>query len=244
MQDVGIAQLVKQIAPALDIHGSTQMSVTSAEGAELAQSFGCSRVVLGRELSLADIRKIAATTDVELEVFVHGALCVSYSGQCFSSEAWGGRSANRGKCAQACRLSYDLIVDGQQRDLGEFRYLLSPGDLYALEQIPELVDIGVACVKIEGRYKGPDYVALTTRAYREAIDLACLGLPNEITADERLELEQVYSRGLGPHFMAGTNHQTVVEGRAPRHRGVRVGEVGDVSQKVHYVRYRPSNQPR
>ena len=103
----------------------------------------------------------------------------------------------------------------------EFRYLLSPGDLYALEQIPELVDIGVACVKIEGRYKGPEYVALTTRAYREAIDLACLGLPNEITADERLELEQVYSRGLGPHFMAGTNHQTVVEGRAPRHRGVR-----------------------
>jgi putative protease len=231
VQDVGIAQLVKQIAPDLEIHGSTQMSVTSAQGAELARSFGCSRVVLGRELSLADIRKIAAATDVELEVFVHGALCVSYSGQCFSSEAWGGRSANRGKCAQACRLSYDLIVDGQPRDLGEYRYLLSPGDLYALEQIPELVEIGIACVKIEGRYKGPDYDALTTRAYREAIDLACLGLPNEITAEERLELEQVYSRGLGPHFISGTNHQSVVEGRAPRHRGVRVGEVVDVGRK-------------
>ena len=99
VQDVGMVQLIKQISPDLEIHGSTQMSVTSAQGAELARSLGCSRVVLGRELSLTDIRKIAETTEVELEVFVHGALCVSYSGQCFSSEAWGGRSANRGKCA-------------------------------------------------------------------------------------------------------------------------------------------------
>ena len=118
------------------------MSITSAQGANFAASLGCSRVVLGRELSLSDMRKIAAETDVELEVFVHGALCVSYSGQCFSSEAWGGRSANRGKCAQACRLSYDLIVDGQPRDLGPYRYLLSPGDLCAIEQIPDLMDIG------------------------------------------------------------------------------------------------------
>ena len=146
VQDVGVARMARAIAPSLEIHGSTQMSVTSAEGAELARQFGCSRVVLGRELSLADIRKIAQQTDVELEVFVHGALCVSYSGQCFSSEAWGGRSANRGKCAQACRLSYGLIVDGQPTDLGPYRYLLSPGDLCALEQIPELMEIGVACV--------------------------------------------------------------------------------------------------
>ncbi len=229
VQDIGIAQLARKIAPNLEIHGSTQMSITSAQGAELARSLGCSRVVLGRELSLTDIRKIAESTDVELEVFVHGALCVSYSGQCFSSEAWGGRSANRGKCAQACRLSYDLIVDGERRDLGEYRYLLSPGDLCALEQIPELVEIGIACVKIEGRYKDADYVAATTRAYREAIDLACLGIANEISAAEKLELEQIYSRGLGSHFISGTNHQTVVRGRAPRHRGVLVGEVVDVS---------------
>ncbi len=228
VQDIGMAKLIQQIAPDLTIHGSTQMSITSAQGAELAKSLGCRRVVLGRELSLTDIRKISENTDVELEVFVHGALCVSYSGQCFSSEAWGGRSANRGKCAQTCRLSYDLIVDGEPRDLGEFRYLLSPGDLYALEQVPELVDIGVACLKIEGRYKDADYVAATTRAYREAIDLASLGVPNEISAEERLELEQIYSRGLGAHFISGTNHQTAVIGRAPRHRGVRVGEVYSV----------------
>ncbi len=228
VQDIGIARLAKQIAPELEIHGSTQMSITSAEGAELARSLGCSRVVLGRELSLADIRSIATQTDVELEVFVHGALCVSYSGQCFSSEAWGGRSANRGKCAQACRLSYDLIVDGQRRELGPYRYLLSPGDLYALEQIPELVEIGVACLKIEGRYKDADYVALTTRAYREAIDLAVARLPVEPDEDERLDLEQIYSRGLGPHFISGVNHQTVVQGRAPRHRGLLMGKVVDV----------------
>lgn len=231
VQDIGVAKLCQQIAPDLTLHGSTQMSITSAQGAELAASFGCSRVVLGRELSLADIRRIAQSTDVELEVFVHGALCVSYSGQCFSSEAWGGRSANRGKCAQACRLSYDLIVDGQTRDLGDARYLLSPGDLYALEQIPELVDIGVHCLKIEGRYKDANYVAATTRAYREAIDLACLGLPVEQDPEDRLNLEQIYSRGLGAHFMSGTNHQTVVQGRAPRHRGVKVGSVMQVGAK-------------
>ena len=229
VQDLGIASLIHRIAPELVIHGSTQMSITSAQGAELAKSVGCRRVVLGRELSLSDIKTIAQTTDVELEVFVHGALCVSYSGQCFSSEAWGGRSANRGQCAQACRFSYDLIVDGEERDLGPLRYLLSPGDLFALEQIPELLEIGIACVKIEGRYKASEYVGLTTRAYRDAIDLAMRQLPVTIDEDQRLELEQIYSRGLGPHFISGTNHQTVVHGRAPRHRGIHLGEVTAVS---------------
>ena len=118
VQDTGIAELARHIAPQLEIHGSTQMSITSAQGANLAQSLGCTRVVLGRELDLKDIRRIVSATTVELETFVHGALCVSYSGQCFSSEAWGGRSANRGQCAQACRLSYQLVVDGQTKELG------------------------------------------------------------------------------------------------------------------------------
>ena len=235
VQDVGIAKLAKQIAPDLDIHGSTQMSITSAQGADLAASLGCSRVVLGRELSLTDIRKIASQTDVELEVFVHGALCVSYSGQCFSSEAWGGRSANRGKCAQACRLSYDLIVDGEKKEMEDLRYLLSPGDLYAIEQIPELVDIGVHCLKIEGRYKGENYVAVTTRAYRQAIDLAMMDVPNEVTPQELNDITQVYSRGLGPHFMHGIDHQKVVDGRSPRNRGVRVGTVAAVTSKSVHV---------
>ncbi len=225
VQDVAIAKLARKIAPELDIHGSTQMSITSAQGAELAKSLGCSRVVLGRELSLLDIERIAKATDVELETFVHGALCVSYSGQCFSSEAWGGRSANRGKCAQACRLPYDLIVDNKQRDLGEYRYLLSPGDLFALHQVPDLVRIGVSCFKIEGRYKDAEYVAAATQSYRKAIDEACAGLALSLDKAEEIRLEQVYSRGLGDYFISGTNHQNVVRGRAPRHRGVRAGEV-------------------
>ena len=229
VQDVGVAKLAKRMAPELEVHGSTQMSITSAEGAELAASLGCNRVVLGRELSLADIRKIKNATDVELEVFVHGALCVSYSGQCFSSEAWGGRSANRGQCAQACRLSYDLMVDGKKRELGEYRYLLSPGDLYALEQIPELIDIGVDCFKIEGRYKNSEYVSLTTKAYRDAIDQVFD--KDTCSQVDQNELTQIYSRGLGPHFVAGVNHQTVVQGRVPRHRGLQVGAILEVRKR-------------
>jgi putative protease len=243
VQDIGMVKLIRQIAPGLTIHGSTQMSITSAEGAELAKAFGCSRVVLGRELSLSDIRKIAAATDVELEVFVHGALCVSYSGQCFSSEAWGGRSANRGKCAQACRLSYDLIVDGHVRQLRESRYLLSPGDLYALEQVPELMQIGVACLKIEGRYKDVDYVAATTRAYRQAIDAAWSNQVRPAVDQTKIELEQIYSRGLGPHFISGTNHQTVVIGRAPRHRGLKMGVVSYVGKYSLDVTFENSIKP-
>ncbi|PYE56499.1 U32 family peptidase [Deinococcus yavapaiensis] len=236
VQDLGVAKIAHDLVPDLPIHGSTQMSITSAEGAELARRFGASRVVLGRELSLLDIERIAKATDIELETFVHGALCVSYSGQCFSSEAWGGRSANRGQCAQACRLPYDLVVDDERRDLGDARYLLSPGDLYALQQVPDLVRIGVHCLKIEGRYKDAEYTALTTSAYRKAIDEAWEGRPLSITDEEERDLEQVYSRGLGPHFISGTNHQTVVRGRAPRHRGVRVGEVLNVTRTGVLVR--------
>lgn len=235
VQDIGMAQFVQKHLPDLPVHGSTQMSITSAEGCELAKKWGCQRVVLGRELSIRDIRQIAAATDLELEVFVHGALCVSYSGQCFSSEAWGGRSANRGQCAQACRLPYELIVDGKARDLGASRYLLSPGDLYALDFVPQLCELGIACFKIEGRYKDADYVALTTQAYRRAIDAACQRQPFALSSEEFQDLEQVYSRGLGPHFIRGVDHQQVVDGRAPRHRGVRAGEVTRVTERSVWI---------
>ncbi|GAB4573356.1 MAG: U32 family peptidase [Anaerolineae bacterium] len=232
VQDVGIAQLAHAIAPDLPIHGSTQMSITSAEGVALARRFGVSRVILARELSLQDIQTIRQQTDCELELFVHGALCVSYSGQCFSSEAWGGRSANRGQCAQACRLPYEMIVDGQYRPLGDARYLLSPGDLYALHQIPRILALGISALKIEGRYKDENYVALVTNAYRRAVDAAWDGQPIPLTPQDEIVLEQVYSRGLGPHFISGTNHQAVVAGRSPRHRGVLCGRVHEVRRNA------------
>ncbi len=229
VQDLGVLRMARRIAPGLEIHGSTQMSITSADGVKLAQSLGASRVTLARELSLDEVRAIRAATDCELEIFVHGALCVAYSGQCFSSEAWGGRSANRGQCAQACRLPYEMLVDGEAAPLGDARYLLSPGDLFALRQIPEIVEIGISALKIEGRYKDAEYVALTTRAYREAVDTACAGRPLAVDPARELQLEQVYSRGLGPYFLNGANHQAVVNGRAPRHRGVLMGRVARVA---------------
>jgi putative protease len=228
VQDVAVAQLAREIAPALEIHASTQMSVTSADGVRLAQSWGARRVTLARELSLDEVRAIRNQTSCELEIFVHGALCVAYSGQCLSSEAWGGRSANRGQCAQACRLPYEMLVDGRPRPLGDARYLLSPGDLYALDHVPEIVRAGVSALKIEGRYKDADYVALATSAYRKAVDEACAGRQPRVDARQKLQLEQVYSRGLGPYFLRGADHQAVVRGRAPRHRGVHVGSVARV----------------
>lgn len=228
VQDLGVLALCRQLAPDLEIHASTQMSVTSVEGVRLAQRLGAQRVNLARELSLEEIRRIREATDCELEIFVHGALCVAYSGQCFSSEAWGGRSANRGQCAQACRLSYRMIVDGEAQELVDERYLLSPGDLYALERVPDILPLGISSLKIEGRYKDAEYVALTTAAYRQAVDDAY----HRVTPEERARLEQVYSRGLGDYFLAGTNHQRVVRGRAPRHRGLLMGRVERVAEKV------------
>jgi len=242
VQDLTAVRLAREIAPGMQLHGSTQMSITDARGVELARGLGVNRVTLARELSMEEIRKIAAEARCDLEIFVHGALCVAYSGQCFSSEAWGGRSANRGQCAQACRLPYELLVDGRIEPLEDARYLLSPGDLYALRQIPEIVEAGIAALKIEGRYKDADYVALTTRAYRKAVDEAWAGRSLSITPQEELQLEQVYSRGLGPFFLTGTNHQAVVEGRAPRHRGVKIGRVTRVEPDRVMVEPSPAHE--
>src|SRR5204862_6037528 len=175
VQDISICRMIRALSPDFPIHCSTQMTITSAAGVEFARELGAQLVVLARENSLADIEKLqaaqqAAGVAMPLEVFVHGALCVAYAGQCLTSESLGGRSANRGECAQACRLPYDLISDGKQIDLGDRRYLLSPQDLAGIEVLPELVRAGVASLKIEGRLKSPEYVASITRVYRRALD--------------------------------------------------------------------------
>ena len=175
VQDVGLARLIRATSPDLEIHASTQMSITGVEGVRLAKELGCSRVILARELSLREIARIRQSSELPVEVFVHGALCVAYSGQCLTSEALGGRSANRGECAQACRLPYEIVCDGELQDLADIKYLLSPQDLAAYDLVPELVGLGVASLKIEGRLKTPEYVANITRQYRRAIDSAMEG---------------------------------------------------------------------
>src|SRR5437762_9399313 len=183
VQDVGICRLIRGLSPDFPIHVSTQMTITSVAGVEFARDLGCNLVVLARECSLKEIQKInegqteplaphGRTSPLPLEVFVHGALCVAYSGQCLTSEALGGRSANRGECAQACRLPYELIADGKPVPLGDRKYLLSPQDLAGLDVLPDLVRLGVASLKIEGRLKSPEYVANITRIYRHALDKA------------------------------------------------------------------------
>jgi putative protease len=225
VQDLALVRLIKRIAPTLPVHASTQMTLTEPRGIDFVTRLGVERVVLARELSLADIQKVTAGTATPVEVFVHGALCVAYSGQCLTSEALGGRSANRGQCAQACRLPYEMIVDGAPRDLGDKAYLLSPQDLAAYELIEPLIDAGVVSFKIEGRLKGGPYVAATTQTYRKAIDAKLASRAFTLPRRVQLDLAQTFSRGLTPGFLEGVNHQTLVRGRFPKSRGIRLGKV-------------------
>ncbi|MBI3268932.1 MAG: U32 family peptidase [Planctomycetes bacterium] len=242
LQDFGVARLARAISPDVHLHASTQTTTTCPEQMESLRELGFSRVILARELSVADIRRIKASTDMPLEVFVHGALCVAYSGQCLTSEAIGGRSANRGACAQACRFPYELHVDGRRHDLGEKQYLISPQDLAAYDLVPELLEL-VVSLKIEGRLKAPEYVAATTRAYRKAVDGATAaavaaastataapapGGQPLLTRDEVLGLEQVFSRGLSHGFLGGVNHQVLVPALSPKKRGLFLGHVTGV----------------
>jgi putative protease len=249
VQDIGICRLIRRLSPDFPIHTSTQMTVTSAAGVEFARQLGANLVVLARENSLADIAAIRAAqaegngalgttrpTPMPLEVFVHGALCVAYSGQCLTSESLGGRSANRGECAQACRMPYELVADGRTVDLGDRRYLLSPQDLSGLDVLPDLVRSGVASLKIEGRLKSPEYVANITRVYRTALDRVMTEIFGPVPASEAAVLDSVrreslydlemgFSRGLYPGWFRGINNQQLAHARFGTKRGVYLGRV-------------------
>ena len=236
VQDVGLVRLARAITPELPIHASTQMTITSPEGARFAQELGVERIVLAREISLRELEKFDPA-GIPLEVFVHGALCVAYSGQCLTSESLGQRSANRGECAQACRMPYELVVDGALRDLGDRRYLLSPQDLAAVNEIPLLLSRGVVSFKIEGRLKSPEYVAAVCQVYRKAIDAALAGLPAEASAEDRYRLEMTFSRGLFTGWMHGVDHQQLVPARFAKKRGPFAGRIAAVGRD--YVEFTP-----
>ena len=235
VQDLGIARLAHEVCPELPLHASTQMTVSSAEAAAIAKSLGVTRVVLPRELSIDEIRTMAMGTDLELECFVHGALCVSWSGQCLTSEALQHRSANRGQCAQSCRMPYDLVVDGKvetARGDEQLKYLLSPRDLAAYDLLPQLIDAGVCCFKIEGRMKGPEYVANAVDKYRRALDAALEHRPYPLQKRDEEELRYSFSRSFSHGFFRGSDHQALVHGLYPGHRGVLVGRVEEVHARA------------
>ncbi len=225
VQDLGAARLLHALAPTWPIHASTQMSLSSGEGILVAESLGVERVVLARELSIDEIRQIRGQTGLGLEVFVHGALCMSVSGQCLASFAMGGRSANRGQCAQPCRLPYRLVCDGREVDAGERPYLLSPQDLAAYDLLPQLLAAGVDAFKIEGRLKSAAYVAHVTRHYREAIDAAIAGHGTACTPQQIAELEVAFSRGFCHGWLEGRDPENLVPGHSSTKRGVYLGEV-------------------
>lgn len=224
VQDLGLASVAKRVAPDVHLHASTQMTITSPEGLALVSGLGLDRAVLARELSLRELERFTQSP-VPLEVFVHGALCVAYSGQCLTSESLGQRSANRGECAQACRMPYQVVVDGECRDLGDRRYLLSPQDLSAVGEIPRLIELGVTSFKIEGRLKTPEYVAAVTAVYRKAIDAAVQKQPLSDMEKDRYAMEMTFSRGLFTGWMHGVNHQELVGARFGKKRGAFVGQV-------------------
>jgi Collagenase and related proteases len=244
VQDVGMCRLIRALSPDFPIHCSTQMTITSAAGVQFARELDAQLVVLARENSLAEIEKIRAQlsargSGLPLEVFVHGALCVAYSGQCLTSESLGGRSANRGECAQACRLPYDLIADGRQVPLGDKRYLLSPQDLAGIDVLPDLVRAGVSSLKIEGRLKSPEYVASITRVYRQALDRLTPSLNSQPSAlnstsvpdPARYELQMAFSRGLYTGWFRGIDNQHLAHARFGTKRGVFLGTVTRVERE-------------
>jgi len=241
-QDPAVALIARAVAPSLHVHASTQMTISSPEAAGFARQLGCRRVVVPRELSIAEIGQMAQGSDLELEVFIHGALCVSWSGQCLTSEAWGGRSANRGQCAQSCRMPYDAVVDGHRRDLGEVRYLLSPKDLAGINAVPELARIGVAGLKIEGRQKNAQYVMTALAGYRRAVDgLSGSGSATHVALRD---MALSFSRGFSSGFLAGSDHQSLVEGRFPKHRGLFLGTVTQLRGREVFVACDTNADPR
>jgi putative protease len=231
VQDLGLSRLIRSVVPTMPLHASTQMSLTEPRGIEIARELGIERVILARELSLHEIGRIREATTMPLEVFVHGALCMSYSGQCLASEALWGRSANRGLCGQACRLPYELLVGGRPRNLGGKTFLLSTKDLAAYDRVADLVRLGVTGLKIEGRLKSAPYVAVTTQIYRAAIDAAVAGRPFALLDRQRLELAQSFSRGFSHGFLDGADHPGLVEGLSPKSRGVEIGVVSAITPR-------------
>lgn len=225
VQDVGLAQVLRRELPSLELHASTQMNIRDTAGIELARKLGMSRVTLARELSVAQIAALAEQ-GMELECFVHGALCICRSGQCLLSSLIGGRSANRGLCAQPCRLPYRLVNADGKSVSDEGQYLLSPKDLMGIELLDQLVDAGVASLKIEGRMKSPEYVSTVTSVYRAALDRVCAGAgPYAVSEQEKAQLAEAFNRGFTTAYLSSSKGNEIMGYKRPNNRGIAVGRV-------------------
>lgn len=228
VQDLGLARMIRELLPEFPVHASTQMTVHNGEGVRFLEQMGVRRGVLARELSLRDLASIKKETTLDLEVFAHGALCISYSGQCLMSSLIGGRSGNRGRCAQPCRMTYSLVDDRgtvlSNKEVGE--HLLSPRDLNTLELLPELCRLEIASLKFEGRMKRPEYVATVIRVYREALE-RLKEHPEEfyVLPEEERQLAQIFNRDFTTGYLPGNPGWELMSYKRPNNRGVRLGRI-------------------
>lgn len=233
IQDLGMFDLVRKVYPNLELHASTQMHIHNLNGVLNLQKWGAKRVVMARETSYETLKKIKKHTSIELEVFVHGALCVSYSGQCLMSSLIGGRSGNRGKCAGTCRQQYNLIDDNGKK-YNEDSYLLSTRDLNTLEDIGKLIELGIDSFKIEGRMKRAEYVYLVVSIYRKAIDNYLKYKETRITEDDILELKKIYNRKFTKGYLF--NDKNIMNTYRPNHLGIKIGKVIKKDKNSIYIK--------
>ncbi|MEE0776220.1 MAG: DUF3656 domain-containing protein [Bacillota bacterium] len=232
VQDLGLAGAVKSLLPAFTLHGSTQMTIHNVDTARWAYDFGFRRVILARETTLSEMKAIReAVPDLELEVFCHGAICISYSGQCLMSSLIGGRSGNRGQCAQPCRMTYELCDPFTGSLTGKPSHLLSPRDMNTLEHLKDLMELGIHGFKIEGRMRRPEYVASVGRVYRHAIN-AILAGKSGISSEDANLVEQVFNRDFTPGYLYGNPGLHLMSHQKPNNRGVLVGRVKKVNGKI------------
>ena len=224
VQDLGAASIAKQIVPEIPLHASTQMTIHNLEGVKALAELGFTRAVLSRELTLDEIKKICRESPIETEIFIHGALCVCWSGQCLMSSMIGGRSGNRGRCAQPCRLPYELVDVNGKNLLDAGKYLLSPKDLNTLELLPRLIETGVTSLKIEGRMKRPEYVATVVKVYREALD------KNFSTPEDKRKLAQIFNRDFTTAYLEKNPGRNLISDMKPNNRGVLIGRVAEVGR--------------
>ena len=234
VQDLGLAKAIIKSFPDLEVHSSTQMTVYNLEGARKIQEMGFKRCVLARELSVDEIKHICKNVNIEIEVFIHGALCICYSGQCLMSSIIGGRSGNRGKCAGTCRFPYSLLNNGKEADKG---YLLSSKDVCTLDILPELIKTGVKSFKIEGRMKSPEYVGTVTSVYRKYIDLANSNKPYKVQAEDKEKLMQIFNRGgFSTGYLKGKLGKDMMYKYKPNHMGIYIGKVEHYNPNKGYTK--------
>ena len=235
IQDLGMFDLIRKMYPNLEIHASTQMHIHNVEGAKFAKKYGMKRVVLARETSIEMIREIKKNVDIDLEVFCHGALCVSYSGQCLMSSLIGGRSGNRGVCAGTCRLPYDL-VDNHLNKINNDKYLLSMKDLNTVKYIGELIKSGVTSLKIEGRMKREEYIYLVVSIYRKAIDSFYSKGRVLLDDNDLLNLKKIYNRMFTKGFLFNEENKNVINQFRPNHQGIKIGEVIKIKENFVFIK--------